>query len=111
MNPHTDEASFFLERAVLADLGVRAGFVWKKDSDGWQRLNASRRFQLHHPLSVVESGVRTQRRTTADTAEPEPAQSRRRDAAGQPGDETVPGYQAPTDARVLGNSATATAGR
>ncbi len=41
-NSYTDEASFFLERAVLADLGVRVGFVWKKDSDGWQQMNTAR---------------------------------------------------------------------
>ena len=52
VNPHTDEASFFVERAVLADLGVRAGFVWKKDSDGWQRLNAARRFENYNDSRV-----------------------------------------------------------
>ncbi|MDP1569389.1 MAG: TonB-dependent receptor [Vicinamibacterales bacterium] len=41
-NSYTDEASFFLERAVLADLGVRVGYVWKKDSDGWQQMNTAR---------------------------------------------------------------------
>ena len=57
VNPHTDEASFFLERAVLSDLGFRAGFVWKKDSDGWQRINAARRYrELHHPGVGRRSG-------------------------------------------------------
>ncbi len=56
-NPYTDEASFFVERALLTDLGVRAGFVWKKDSDGWQRLNASRRFgNFNIPVSVIDPG-------------------------------------------------------
>jgi hypothetical protein len=67
VNPHTDETSFFLERAVLADLGVRAGFVWKKDSDGWQRLNAARRFENYNiPVSVVDPGPDGNAATTAD---------------------------------------------
>ena len=40
-NSYTDEASVFVEREVIPDLGVRAGFVWKKDSDGWQQLNVA----------------------------------------------------------------------
>ena len=67
VNPHTDEASFFVERAVLADLGVRAGFVWKKDSDGWQRLNAARRFENYNiPVSIVDPGPDGNAATTAD---------------------------------------------
>jgi hypothetical protein len=38
-NSYTDEASFFLERALLADLGLRVGYVWKKDNQGWQQIN------------------------------------------------------------------------
>ncbi len=67
VNPHTDEASVFVERAVLADLGVRAGFVWKKDSDGWQRINASRRYEnFTIPISVVDPGPDGNPATTAD---------------------------------------------
>jgi hypothetical protein len=67
VNPHTDEASFFIERAVLADLGVRAGFVWKKDSDGWQRINAARRFENYNiPVSIVDPGPDGNAATTAD---------------------------------------------
>ena len=50
-NPYTDEASVFVERAVMNDLGVRVGYVWKKDSDGWQRDNANR------PLSAFNVPV------------------------------------------------------
>ena len=66
-NPHTDEASFFVERAVLADLGVRAGFVWKKDNDGWQRLNAARPFDAYNvPVAIVDPGPDGVASTTAD---------------------------------------------
>ena len=50
-NPYTDEASVFVERAIMTDLGVRVGYVWKKDSDGWQRDNANR------PLSAFNVPV------------------------------------------------------
>ena len=36
-NSYTDEASAFVERPVITDLGVRVGFVWKKDYNGWQQ--------------------------------------------------------------------------
>ena len=41
-NSFTDETSVFVEHAVLADLGVRAGYVYKKDHDGWQQMNVLR---------------------------------------------------------------------
>ncbi len=95
VNPHTDEMSFFLERAVLADLGVRAGFVWKKDSDGWQRLNASRRYANYTiPVSVVDPGPDGNAATTADNG---PNLSLLNlDDVTRPANqvtETVPGYQ------------------
>jgi len=56
-NPYTDEASVFVERAIMADLGIRTGFVWKKDHDGWQRLNVDRRFSAYNvPISIVDPG-------------------------------------------------------
>ena len=58
-NSYADETSFFVERAVVTDLGVRAGFVWKKDHDGWQQVNASRPLrQLQHPDHRRRSGRR-----------------------------------------------------
>jgi hypothetical protein len=36
-NSYTDEASFFLERSVITDLVVRAGFVWRKDTTAGSR--------------------------------------------------------------------------
>jgi hypothetical protein len=56
-NSYTDEASFFVERAVVADLAVRAGYVWKKDHDGWQQVNANRPMSAFNvPTSVVDPG-------------------------------------------------------
>lgn len=56
-NAYTDEASVFVERAVLADLGIRAGFVYKKDQNGWQQVNSLRPFSAYNvPVSVVDPG-------------------------------------------------------
>ena len=95
VNPHTDEASFFVERAVLADLGMRAGFVWKKDSDGWQRLNAARRFENYTiPVSIVDPGPDGVAATTADNGPN--LNLLNLDDVTRPANqvtETVPGYQ------------------
>jgi hypothetical protein len=57
-NSYGDEMSFFVERAVVADLGVRAGFVMKTDRDGWQQVNASRpHSNFNIPVTVVDPGV------------------------------------------------------
>lgn len=56
-NSYTDEASLFLERAIITDLGVRAGFVWKKDNDGWQQVNANRPMSAFNvPTTVADPG-------------------------------------------------------
>ncbi|MCA1674344.1 MAG: hypothetical protein LC799_19860, partial [Actinobacteria bacterium] len=56
-NPHTDEASVFVERALMADLGVRVGYVWKHDSDGWQRDNANRPLDAFNvPVTIRDPG-------------------------------------------------------
>ncbi|MBP7778260.1 MAG: TonB-dependent receptor [Acidobacteria bacterium] len=56
-NAYTDEASLFVERSVLADLGVRAGFVWKNDQNGWQQVNSLRPFGAYNvPVSIVDPG-------------------------------------------------------
>jgi hypothetical protein len=56
-NAFTDEASVFVERSVMADLGVRAGFVYKKDQNGWQQVNSLRPFSAYNvPVSVVDPG-------------------------------------------------------
>ena len=55
-NSYTDEASFFVEREVIRDLGVRVGYVWKKDNDGWQQIVPNRPFSAYNvPVTVTES--------------------------------------------------------
>ena len=66
-NSYADEASVFVEHAVLQDLGVRAGFVWKQDNDGWQRLNVLRPFDAYNvPVTVIDPGPDGNASTTAD---------------------------------------------
>jgi hypothetical protein len=68
-NPYADEASLFLERAVSTDLGVRVGYVWKKDKDGWQRLNVLRPMSAYNvPVTVIDPGPDGSAGTTADNA-------------------------------------------
>jgi hypothetical protein len=56
-DPHTDEASMFVERAVMTEVGVRAGFVWKKDSAGWQRSNMARPMSAFNvPATIRDPG-------------------------------------------------------
>jgi hypothetical protein len=55
-NSYTDETSFFVEREVITDLGVRVGFVYKKDNNGWQQIAPNRPFDAFNvPTTVTES--------------------------------------------------------
>jgi hypothetical protein len=66
-NSYTDEASMFVERSVVQDFGVRAGFVWKKDYNGWQQLNDSRPASAYNvPVTVADPGPDGSLSTTAD---------------------------------------------
>jgi hypothetical protein len=66
-NSYTDEASVFVERAVITDLGVRAGFVWKKDQDGWQQVNTLRPASAFNvPVTITDPGPDGSVATTAD---------------------------------------------
>jgi hypothetical protein len=57
-NAYTDETSFFVERALLEDLGLRAGYVYKKDNDGWQQVNVLRPFDAFNvPVTIVDPGA------------------------------------------------------
>jgi Carboxypeptidase regulatory-like domain len=57
-NSYTDETSFFVERALLEDLGLRVGYVYKKDNDGWQQVNELRPFDAFNvPVTIVDPGV------------------------------------------------------
>ena len=52
-NAYTDEASGFIERQVVTDLGLRVGFVWKKDYNGWQQINADRPHSAYNvPITI-----------------------------------------------------------
>jgi hypothetical protein len=56
-NSYGDEMSFFVERALITDLGVRAGYVYKTDRNGWQQVNASRPYgNFNIPVTVVDPG-------------------------------------------------------
>jgi hypothetical protein len=55
-NSYTDEASAFVEREVMRDLGIRVGYVWKKDKDGWQQIVPNRPFSAYNiPVTVTEA--------------------------------------------------------
>ena len=57
-NAYTDEASLFVERSVMTDLGVRVGYVWKKDQNGWQQFNTARPFSAYNvPVSITDPGA------------------------------------------------------
>jgi len=56
-DPYTDEASAFVERALMSDLGIRVGYVWKKDNEGWQQENVNRPFSAYNiPVTLVDPG-------------------------------------------------------
>jgi hypothetical protein len=66
-NSYADEASLFVERSVLQDFGVRVGFVYKKDYNGWQQLNDSRPASAYNvPVTVADPGPDGSLATTAD---------------------------------------------
>ena len=55
-NSYTDEASAFVERELMRDLGIRVGYVWKKDKDGWQQIVPNRPFSAYNiPVTVTEA--------------------------------------------------------
>ena len=66
-NAYTDEASIFVERAVMNDLGIRVGYVWKKDKNGWQQVNTLRPLSAYNvPVTVIDPGPDGSAATTAD---------------------------------------------
>ena len=57
-NSYSHEFSTFLERELITNLGVRVGYVWKKDYNGYQTMNALRPSSLFNvPVTVVDPGV------------------------------------------------------
>jgi hypothetical protein len=52
---------------LLEDLGVRVGYVWKKDNNGWQQMNDARPHSAFNvPVTVVDPGPDGSLATTAD---------------------------------------------
>jgi hypothetical protein len=68
-NSYTDEASFFVERALMNDLGVRVGYVYKKDFNGWQQMDDGRPYSAYNvPVTIMEPGPDGQIGTLADNS-------------------------------------------
>ncbi|HEX8029654.1 MAG TPA: TonB-dependent receptor [Vicinamibacterales bacterium] len=68
-NSYTDEASFFVERSLITDFGLRAGYVWKKDYNGWQQLNDSRPYSAFNvPVTITDPGPDGSLATAADNS-------------------------------------------
>jgi hypothetical protein len=66
-NSYTDEASVFVERALLQDLGIRVGYVYKKDNNGWQQMNDGRPHSAYNvPVTIIDPGPDGSVATTAD---------------------------------------------
>jgi len=57
-NSYTHEFSTFVERELIPNLGLRVGYVWKKDYNGYQTMNVLRPASLFNvPVTVVDPGV------------------------------------------------------
>lgn len=56
-NAYTDETSVFLERELMTDVGLRAGFVYKKQNNLWNLVDLSRPGSLWSvPFGVTDPG-------------------------------------------------------
>ena len=54
-NSYMDEASAFVERVLAGNVGLRVGYVWRKDYDGWQQVNVLRPFEAFNvPVTVID---------------------------------------------------------
>jgi hypothetical protein len=68
-NSYTDEASLFVERALMTDLGVRVGYVYKKDNNGWQQMDDGRPYSAYNvPVTITEPGPDGSLATAADNS-------------------------------------------
>ena len=57
-NSYTHEFSAFIERELITNVGLRVGYVWKKDYNGYQTMNELRPSSLFNvPVNVVDPGV------------------------------------------------------
>src|SRR5882762_4707033 len=56
-NTRTEEVATWLEREVVANLGVRGGFVWRTERQLYQLLNANQPFSgFNVPVTVADPG-------------------------------------------------------
>jgi hypothetical protein len=63
----TDEVAVFLEREVIANFGVRAGYVWRGVRNNYARINAAQPFDgFTVPVSVPDPGPDGRVGTTDD---------------------------------------------
>jgi hypothetical protein len=56
-HPFTDEANVFFERQLIPDLGVRVGYIWKKQNNQWDLQDLARPRDLWSvPFTVADRG-------------------------------------------------------
>jgi hypothetical protein len=54
---YTHEAAFWIERELLANLGLRSGFVWRGERDLAMQFNANRPFEAFTvPVPIIDPG-------------------------------------------------------
>jgi hypothetical protein len=57
-NSHASEASVWVERELKGNMGLRAGYLWKKNYDGYQLVNVLRPFSAYNvPVQVADPGA------------------------------------------------------
>ena len=56
-NSYTDEASVFFERELITDLGLRVGYVWKKQNNQWDLIDVTRPYDAWNvPKTFADPG-------------------------------------------------------
>ncbi len=64
---YTDEANVFFERQIIPNLGLRVGYVWKKQNNQWDLIDVARPFELWSVTrAATDPGVDGQRGTSDD---------------------------------------------
>jgi hypothetical protein len=57
-NSHASEVSVWVERELMGNMGLRAGYLWKKNYDGYQLVNVLRPFSAYNvPVQVADPGA------------------------------------------------------
>ena len=66
-NTRTDEVAAFLERELIPNFGVRAGYMWRGVRNQYQRVNINRPYSAFTvPVTIIDPGPDGQAGTTAD---------------------------------------------